>query len=664
MPAATGPGRQPPTTPAAAPAMAAAGRPALPGAARAAAAMATATAIGMSGYHLATAALGPPVAEMHRSIHLAFVLAIVAFSVLAGGAAPRRRREWLRDGLGAATILAGIVAALYVAWNADEIQNRIFYVYDLVTAEKVLAALLLVGVSEAARRSLGVSIVVLMWAFVAYAFLGQHLPLPYGHRGFSASRILEQVYITKDGLWGGPLGISASFMFMFVLFGALLTSTGSGKFFTDVATRATSGWTGGPAKAAVIASALMSLMSGNAASNVATTGVVTIPTMVRAGYRKEFAAGVEAVASSGGQITPPVMGAAAFLMVEFVGVSYATVMASAVVPAALYFIALLAMVHFEARRLNLGAWRSEIALDRLHTLVQGTTVAASLAVIVAMMVRGYTPTMAALWGVAVLVALTGLRRLLTGAGTARDIADGLASAATMIAPVALACAIGGLIAGITVMTGLGVKISELVLLLSGGSVLAALALTMVVAVVMGMGLPSSSAYIILAALLAPSLVKMGVPLIAAHMFILFCGVSSTITPPVAIASYTAAAIADANPWRTSLVAFRLGLSIYLVPFMFVATPGLLMQGDAVTIALNALTATAGVLALSAAIIGHATGPLRWWQRAALFAGALMLIHGAAWSDIAGIAIAAAALAAGRAGAGAGAGAGAAGRGDG
>lgn len=602
--------------------------------------VATALAVIMSLYHLLTAYFGMPIAELHRSLHVAFVLAIAGMAIFRRAEGTHRAglTVGLVDGLGAAIIALGVAAALYISVNADDIQNRLFYVYELPLHEKLLAFALLAGLSEAARRSIGPAIVILMWAFVAYAFLGHLLPQPFGHRGFSASRILEQIYITKDGIWSGPIGISASFMIIFVLFGALMAATGIGSVLTGASIRLTRGWVGGPAKASVISSALMSMLSGNAASNVATTGVVTIPTMERAGYRKEFASGVEAVASSGGQITPPIMGAAAFLLVEFVGVPYSTIMAAAVLPASLYFIGLFAMVHFEAKRLSLGRWNEAPEGSSKPFIFPGAIIFVSLGTILTLLLRGYTPTLAGLWGIISLIALSSLQQLIVRGPLLTPLIQGLANGARMITPVAIACAIGGIIAGVTTMTGLGVKLSQLVLIVANGQLVLALCMTLVIAVIMGMGLPSSSAYIILAALLAPSLVNLGAPLLAAHMFILFCGVSSTITPPVALASYTAAAISGADPWRTSLIGFRLGLSIYIIPFMFVFTPGLLMEGEAGTILVNFATATVGVLALSAAIIGYALGPLNALHRFLYVAGAMLLIEGTIATDVGGFAI--------------------------
>lgn len=602
--------------------------------------LATALAVIMSLYHLLTAYFGMPIAELHRSLHVAFVLAVAGMTIFTRAAKVHGAglQGVLVDGLGAAIIAAGVVAALYVSVNADDIQNRLFYVFELPLHEKVLAFALLAGLSEAARRSVGLAIVILMWTFIAYAFLGHLLPEPFGHRGFSTSRILEQIYITKDGIWSGPIGISASFMIIFVLFGSLMAATGIGGVLTGGSIRITRGWVGGPAKASVLSSALMSMLSGNAASNVATTGVVTIPTMERAGYRKEFASGVEAVASSGGQITPPIMGAAAFLLVEFVGVPYSTIMAAAVLPAALYFIGLFAMVHFEAKRLSLGRWNEVPKGSSKPLIFPSFIIVASLGTILTLLLRGYTPTLAGLWGIIILTAFTSLRQLFARGPLLGPLIEGLTNGARMITPVAIACAIGGIIAGITTMTGLGVKLSQLVIIVANGQLILALCMTLVIAVIMGMGLPSSSAYIILAALLAPSLVNLGAPVLAAHMFILFCGVSSTITPPVALASYTAAAISGADPWRTSLIGFRLGLSIYIIPFMFVFTPGLLMEGDTSTILVNFATATVGVLALSAAIIGYALGPLNVLHRILNLAGAMLLIEGTIATDIGGFAI--------------------------
>jgi len=595
-------------------------------------------ALGMSIYHLYAAYAGAPIAEIHLPLHLAFVLVVLFVRPTADSSTSHRPIRPLCD---AALIALAVLGTGYLMVNASEIQSRIIYVTPLTPTQKILAICLILVVLEAARRTVGWGLALLAIAFFAYAFLGQHLPGPLGHGGYSIDRILEQVYLIKGGFWNIPTAVSANYIFIFVLFGALLLASGAGSFFTDLAEGLTGRYAGGTAKTAVVSSGFMSMLSGSAASNVVTTGALTIPAMRRSGYSPTFAAGVEAVASSGGQITPPIMGAAAFLMVEFIGVPYLDIIAAASIPALLYYIAVFTMVDLEARRLGLRGAGGASPGSILRLLMQRGYLLLSVVAMLVMLIQGYTTTAAGLWATVTLAVLTFVfdsdnrRRILV------ILFKACTEAPKIIAPVAVACAIGGIVAGITTMTGLGVKVNSLILDASMGYMMVALVLTMLVAIIMGMGLPSSGAYVVLAALLAPGLVKMGVPILAAHLFIIFCGTSGTITPPVAIASYGAAAVANTNPWQTSLIAFRLGLSIYIIPFMFVFSPGLLGSGGLAGILGAVAPAILGVGCLSAAIIGYITTPLRTLERLGFFAAALVLIHASWKTDLIGLTLVAA-----------------------
>ncbi|MBI4183517.1 MAG: TRAP transporter fused permease subunit, partial [Proteobacteria bacterium] len=396
----------------------------------------------------------------------------------------------------------------------------------------------------------------------------------------------------------------------------------------------------GPAKTAVVASAFFGMLSGSAAANVVTTGSFTIPAMKKVGYRPEFAAGVEAVASTGGQLTPPIMGAAAFLMIEFVGVSYAEIITFAAIPAFLYFFAVFAMVDLEARRLGLRPHPDETLPKAGAVLRKRGYLILPVVVMLYFLFKGYTPTAAAFWSIATLAGLVFAIDPENRRKFGRVVYEALVDAPRMIAPITVACAIGGIIAGIIVMGGLGLRISSIILAVSAGIPILALFLTMVVAIVLGMGMPTSAAYIIMAALLAPGLANMGIDLIAAHMFIIFCAAMSGITPPVAISSFAAAAIAGTDPWRTSWIAIKLGLSVYIIPYMFVYGPSLLGFGPLPEIIGTVVTASLGIVALSIVGIGWFRVPLLWHERTIAFGAAVTMIEPGLVTDLIGFALSA------------------------
>lgn len=590
-------------------------------------------AVTMSAYHLWTGFLGAPAGEVHYPLHLLFALAVLFLARPGEGkAAPTAVG---RDLL---LVALAVAATGYLFLNAGYVTTRMLFVDPLSPVEIALGISLMVVVMEAARRTVGWVLVGVLAAFFAYALFGSRLPGALWHRGYSLEAVLEYAYLTTEGVFGVPLAVMANYVFHFVLFGALLAASGAGDFFTDLARSLTAGTVGGPAKTAVVASTFMGMLSGSSAANVVTTGAFTIPAMRRAGYSKEFAAGVEAVASSGGQVTPPIMGAAAFIMMEFTGASYATIMGISAIPAALYAIAVFIMVDLEARRLGLGATADPDAPRLGAVLLRQGYLLLAIIVMVGVLIDGRTPTTAAVWAIATLV-------LLLAALDARNrrrifavVLTAMADAPRLVAPVTVACAVGGILVGIIGQTGLGLRLSGLILDAAGGETILLLILTTIVGIVLGMGMPTSGAYIIMAALLAPGLVQGGIGLLAAHMFIMWVASKSSITPPVAIASYAAAAVAGSEPWRTSWVAFRLGLSIFIIPYMFVFGPPLLGLADAIEVVLAVITASVGIFALSVAIIGWLAVPLGPLARMLFFVAALLLIRPGTATDLGGIAI--------------------------
>lgn len=594
-------------------------------------------AVAMSLYHMVVAYIGTPMADFHYPMHVFFAL-IVLFLVSATEAHEKGEGKLSALRLVWDLAMVGISAAAcaYLFLWPHYPGNRFTYVEPLTPLEIFLSAGLIIALMEAARRTVGMVLVIVLAGFILYALFGNYLPRPLYHNGFSLPRILEQSYLTQDGIWNQPIAVTANYIFLFVLLGSLLLSSGAGTFFTDLASSMTRRAVGGPAKTSVVASTFMGMLSGSSPANVVTTGSFTIPAMRKAGYRPEFAAGVEATASTGGQLTPPIMGAAAFLMVEFANVPYVEVMRVAIIPALLYFVAIYSMVHLEAHRLGLHAGDAADGPSVIRVLRQRGYLLLSLVVMIFLLWQGYTPTAAGFWAV---VSLAGLIVVFDAESRRRIfpiVVHAMDHAPRVIAPITAACAIGGIIAGIIIMTGLGVRMAEIILAVSSGHILIALILTMVVAVVMGMGMPTSSAYIVLAVLLAPGLIEMGVPGVAAHLFIIYCAAKSSITPPVAVASYAAAAIAGTNPWSTSLVAFKLGISAFLIPYMFVYGPPLLTYGTPLEVAWAFTTASIGIGALSIAVIGWLRIPLGGLLRSLFLICSLTLIYTSWLTDIIGL----------------------------
>jgi TRAP transporter 4TM/12TM fusion protein len=464
---------------------------------------------------------------------------------------------------------------------------------------------------------------------LGYALAGPWLPGFLAHRGYGPERLVEHLYLSTEGIWGVPLGVSADFVYLFVLFGAVLETAGGGALLIALADRVAGKTRGGPAKTAAVASALMGSLSGSAVANVVTTGTFTIPLMKRAGFQPFFAGAIEAAASTGGQLMPPIMGAGAFILATWTNIPYLRVATAAIIPALLYYVALLAAIHFRAGRMGIepsgGRGRERVA-DRLHLLVP-------VLLIVAFLAAGRSPMRAAFWGVASALALafvapstrpsrSDLRALVEGAGRGA-------------VQVAAACAAAGIVVGVASLTGIGLRMSELIVTLSHGSLLAALGLTAVGSIVLGMGLPTTAAYVVLAALGAPALVQLGVPLLAAHLFIFYFGCMSNVTPPVSLAAFAAAGIAGAPAVRTAVSAAILAMAGFLVPFMFIYGPPILLDGSVAEIAWVTLTATAGVIALASAAMGYGRRALVPWERLALGAGALCLVFPGLPTDAAG-----------------------------
>ncbi|WP_372828039.1 TRAP transporter permease [Polaromonas sp.] len=583
----------------------------------------TVVAVLMSVFHLYVAFVGPPDAYVMRGSHIAFAL-ILAFLVM-----PGRNGQAARVGVTDLLLaLAAATAALYPSLTLDYIHNRMYYVDDPRIADYIFGGALIVLILEATRRATGWALPITAIVFMAYG-------LTLGHQ--SAGIMLDQLYLTTEGIFGIPLYVSATYVMLFILFGSFVERSGAGQLFMDFALALAGHTSGGPAKVAVITSSLFGTVSGSAVANVMTTGTFTIPLMMRTGYRPAFAGAVEAVASTGGQLMPPIMGAAAFVMAEFLGVSYLTVAGFAVLPALLYYVAVFMAVHFEARRIGLvGLPKAD--LPRLkQVLRERGHLFLPLVVIVVVLLAGRSAAFSALCGIGSVIPTTWLRASTRGTFTWQAIVQALESGARNTLVVALACACAGMVIGTITLTGLGLAFTGVVLALSQNSLLLALVLTMLAGILLGMGLPTTPAYIVQVALLVPALVKLGVQVEAAHLFVLYFAVLSAITPPVAMAVYAANGISRGTLMETSWAAVKLGLTGYIIPFMFVFSPSLLLRGDFFTVSLAALTATIGVICLAGGLHRYFFfGPARWWECIMLIVAALVLIKPGWMSDVAGL----------------------------
>ena len=584
-------------------------------------------AAGAAWFHLYAAGISPFTALIQRPVHLAF-MALLGFAGLGVRSALGEEADALApQGMaGARRRLAAFVAVLlsiltvascvYLAMENQELVRRSGSPTGLDLA---MGAVAVVVVLELARRTTGWALVVMALLAIGYAFVGPWLPGILAHRGYGVGRLVEHLYLSTEGIWGVPLGVSADFVYLFILFGAVLDAAGGGALLIALADKVAGRTRGGPAKTAAVASALMGSLSGSAVANVVTTGAFTIPLMKRAGFKPHFAGGIEAAASTGGQLMPPVMGAGAFILATWTGIPYGRVALAAAIPAVLYYAAVIMAIHFRAGKMGIepAAERNrERVLNRLHLLLP-------LGIIVAFLAMGRSPMRAAFWGVVSSAALALIRpetRLSWPAARKAILAAGSGSV-----QVAAACAAAGIIVGVASLTGIGLRMSELIITLSGGNLFAALALTALGSIVLGMGLPTTAAYVVLAALGAPALVELGVPLLAAHLFIFYFGCLSNVTPPVSLAGYAAAGIAGAPPMTTSVTAATLASAGFLVPFMFVYGPPLLLVGSPGEIALALLSALVGVSALAAATMGFGRRPLRPWERGLMAVAAVALI---------------------------------------
>ena len=625
----------------------------------------------LSCYHFYTAGFGIPRATTHAGGHLAVTLFLVflSFSALSG----RVSRPGPLAPLGLpladwALALSAAAAAFYVPWVYDQLAFR---VGNPLPIDVVMGTLLIVTLLEAVRRSMGWPLPVIAILFMAYAYWGRSMPGVLVHPGASWTNIVNHLYLTSQGIYGTALGVIATYVFHFVLFGVMATRIGLGQLFIDLASAAAGRYSGGPAKVSVLSSALLGSISGSSIANTVTTGALTIPAMIRIGYPRHFAAAVEAAASTGGQITPPVMGAVAFLMIEYLGLPLTTILTAALVPAFMHFYGVLMQVHLEARRLGLRGLSAAELPNVAKVLREGWLSLLPLVLLIAILLSGRTPFAAAFWAIAACIGVLLVQCVLRhGAGDGLRLAalgvwEGFILGAKQSLAVTAAAALVGVVIGIVTLTGVGFKLAYMVTGLAAGwagdvhaalaflpvevmtvptlTLLFTLILTGVVCVLMGAGIPTTANYIIMVAVAAPVLGLLGVEPIVAHFFVFYYGVLADITPPVALAAYAASGIAGANAFRAGNTAFRLSMGKVMVPFVFVFSPSVLLVTQdftwgAFVLAVGGLLV--GIWMMSAAISGWLFAPLWRVERLVLAVSALLLVAPSLTVTLVGLALSA------------------------
>jgi TRAP transporter 4TM/12TM fusion protein len=582
-------------------------------------------AIAISLFHLYTGAFGILEAYQMRAIHL-MTLLTMAFLIWPTS------KKWSREKSALVDIplaLICVIIDIYLVANHYRITTREWYTGPMTFWDVTLGWVTMLLILEGTRRVAGMALPIVALCFVGYTLLGQYLPYPFTIPPTNLRYFIDYMFLTPQALFGVPVGVSATFVFLFILFAALLDKTGAGKFIIDFSLSAVGWATGGPAKVAVIASGIFGTISGHSVANVYGTGTFTIPLMKKMGYRPEYAGAVEAAASAGGQIMPPIMGAAAFIMAEIIGVSYISICVAALVPALLYFTAVFVSTHLEAMKTGMKSIPRSDLPPMKKTLYEGFHFIVPIGLLITVLIMGFTPFRAAFVAILALMAVVVIRHLLEtwrqvktrskegettsgpgyletlGRDAVRAVTHGLPgsmiSGAKNAVVIATCCACAGIVVGCLDTTGMGIKFVDVITTLSGGIFPLMLLLVMVACLILGMGVPTAPAYIIVAMIAAPSLKEVGLSPMAAHMFVFYGCLLSAITPPVALAAYAGAAIAGAPVMRTGVIAAKLGFVKYIVPFVFAYNSALLIEGQPLFITLAIASAFIGTVALSAAL---------------------------------------------------------------
>lgn len=593
-----------------------------------------AIAILMALFHIYTAGTGAWVVQ--NTVHLMFAFLLIFITYPPRKRSPRRNVVQIWD---IVLTLLGLIGNVYYMLNLNRILYELGYLSP-TAIDILLGGVMVILVLEAARRTVGLVLPILATIAILYAFFGPYFPGKWAHSGFSMKDIIASLYLGELGIYGSIMRVSASVIAIFVIFGGLLVHTGGGDVFIRLAYSLTGRLTGGPAKVAVISSMLFGMISGSTAANVATTGVFTIPLMKSKGYKPHFAGAIEAAASSGGQIMPPIMGAAAFIMADILGISYFKIAASALIPAILYYLGCWMAVQFEAKRLGIPPDPDAGKMPLKEMFAGSHTLFIPLFLLIILLASMYTPTTCAFWSfisalLLYLISQRSRKQLWEALKKVMKALEGGAYTATFVASMV---GVVQLLVAVVGMTGLAVKFSSVIIALSGQSLLIALALGMVVTLILGMGVPTVAAYMLGISIVAGAFINVGVKPLPAHLFIFYYAVLAGVTPPVALGAYVGAAIAGAHWFRTALTACRIGFAGFLIPFMFLYNPTLLGQGPILWVIIGFLSACIGVIALAASMIGYLIKPANFIERALLLGAALILIDSRLSTDLLGYAL--------------------------
>lgn len=587
------------------------------------------SAISFSLYHLYTAEFGIlPGMLKHYSVHLNGALLLLFLKSFISKLQNKKNTGKILDII---FLMLSLASGIYII-SIDKslsIRSGTVYLMDIF-----FGIIFVIIILEAARRVVGISIVIVAIGALIYSHFGKYLPDIIAHPGFSIERIYSYMLLTTEGIFGIAIQVSSSVIVLFIIFGAFLKVSGGGDYFTELAFGLFGKVRGGPAKVAVVGSSLFGMVSGSAVANVVGTGTFTIPLMKKIGYKPYFAGAVEAVASTGGQIMPPIMGASAFVMADILNISYVSVIKAAVIPALLYYFAVFVAIDLEAKKLGLTGLSAKELPNLLKTLKKcWFLIISPLILVYLLVVIQWSPAKAAFWSIIVLMILSIFKK--ETRINLKKVIDALEKAALGTIEVAIICAIAGIIIGTFSLTGLGLKLSSILISLSGGNLMLLLFITMVSSLILGMGLPTVACYIILAVLVVPAMVNFGINPLAAHMFIFYFGIISNITPPVAVAAYAGAGIAGSDPFKTGWTACRLGSAGFIVPYMFILGPALIFQGSWIDVTLAVISSIIGVSTLAIAFEGIFIKKLNVIERIVLFAGSILVIKVGLLTDFVG-----------------------------
>ncbi len=585
-------------------------------------------------WQLYTAGFGLKPPTIQRGVHVGFALVLVFMLYPLKRGDKSNKIKWY-------DFIMLVASIIVVGYHVINFEDLLFRAGAYTQTDMIISIIALILVIDATRRVAGPVLVSVASAFLLYAFFGNYIPGYFSHAGYSLQRISTYAWISTESILGIPIMVSSTFIFLFLLFATYLKMTGIGDWLTDLALALAGHTTGGPAKAAVVASASQGTISGSSVANTVGTGSVTIPLMKSVGYRPEFAGAVEAAASTGGQLMPPVMGAAAFIMTEFTDLPYVTIALAAAIPAVLYFTGIFIMVHLEAKKNGLEGIPKAKLPKAKKLLKEKWFLSLPIFVIVGLLVKGFTPSYAALFGILSSVFIGLINGIVDKDQTFgfKEIILGLEEGARSALPVVMACASAGIIVGVVTLTGLGLKLSHGIVLLSRENIYLTMFLTMIASIILGMGMPTTANYIVQATIAAPALTKIGVPVIAAHLFVFYFGIVADITPPVALAAFAGSGIAGSNPFKTGVEASKIAIAAYLVPYIFVTNPVLvLVDANFATVVLALGTALFGMFGIAGGVSGYYVAPSKPWERILLFIGGLMLVNTGLVANIVGSAI--------------------------